>query len=80
MIPATERVYRYIVAYKRAHDGCAPTVRDICDACTISSTSVAAYYLRQLEAARRIEWQGGAARTIEVVGGRWQPPQEAVHG
>jgi SOS-response transcriptional repressor LexA len=78
MTDTTEIVYRYIVAYKRVHDGCAPTIRDICDACNISSTSVAAYYLRQLEAAGRIEWQGGAARTIEVVGGRWQPPQEAA--
>ena len=80
MIPATELVYRYIIQHKRPHDGCAPTIRDICEACSISSTSVAAYYLRQLEAAGRIEWQGGAARTIEVVGGRWQPPQEEAHG
>jgi SOS-response transcriptional repressor LexA len=73
----TSRVLRYIILYKRRHDGVAPTVREIMDACGISSTSVVAYHLKRLEAAGKIICGDfGSSRAIEVVGGRWVPPGE----
>ena len=75
--PKWEQVYKFIVAYKRDHDGNSPTIREIQDECGISSTSVVFYYLNQLEARgliRRPEPKIGSryASRIEVIGGRWK--------
>lgn len=64
-------LYLAIIEHKRAHDGNSPTLRDMQDACGISSTSVVAFYLRRLAAAGLIELQDGHTRSIRVVGGRW---------
>lgn len=68
-----DAIFDYIVAYKSAHDGNSPTVRQITAQCGISSTSVTAYNLGRLAADGRIRigdtW--GATRSIEVVGGKW---------
>ena len=71
-----ERVYRFIVAYKRGQDGNSPTIREIGEACGISSTSVVTYWLKRLVAdglIRRPEPIIGNryACKIEVVGGQW---------
>lgn len=74
--PTVEGVYEFIVAYKCAHDGNAPTFREIQEGCGISSTSMVLYYLDKLEKRgliRRPEPPIGSryALKIEVVGGKW---------
>lgn len=71
-----ERVYQFIVNYKRRHDGNSPTFREIMEGCTITSTSMVLYYLTGLEKRgliRRPEPVFGNrnATKIEIVGGRW---------
>ena len=68
------RVLRFIIRYKMAHDGNSPSIREMGDACGVSSTSVVAYNLEKLERAGKIEIDG--SRGIQVVGGRWVPPAE----
>lgn len=63
------KVFNFIVSYKRSHDGNAPTIREIGDACGISSTSVVNYYLHQLVDEELIYRPVGSARNIEIVGG-----------
>lgn len=74
------RVLAFIVDFKRRCDGCAPTVREIMEGCSFRSTSVVTFYLDRLEAQRRIRRHVERAAGIEVVGGRWVPPGEALHG
>lgn len=67
-----EKILAFIIRYKKQHDGNSPTLREIMDACDISSTSVASYALRNLVDEGRIRLScDGAARRMEVVGGRW---------
>ena len=76
--PAANRVFDYIVKYKMTHDGCAPGLRDIVQACGLSSTSVAYYHLRRLESQGRIRLTDFGVRQIAVVGGRliWEGNHE----
>jgi SOS-response transcriptional repressor LexA len=72
----TERIYKYIVTYKRDHDGNSPTIREIMEECEISSTSMVVFYLNKLVGKgliRRPEPLMGSRFTtkIEVVGGKW---------
>jgi SOS-response transcriptional repressor LexA len=74
--PMVEKVYEFIVKFKGGHDGNSPTIREIGDACGISSTSVVVYWLIRLEdqgLIRRPEPPIGNryACKIEVVGGEW---------
>jgi predicted ArsR family transcriptional regulator len=64
-----ERIFEYVVAYKREYDGNAPTLREIAERCCLSSATVR-YHLLVLEKEGRIRWHGG--RKIEIVGGHWQ--------
>ena len=50
----SELVYRFIVDYKQAHGGNSPSIREICRACDLSSTSLAYYYLGKLEDQKRL--------------------------
>jgi SOS-response transcriptional repressor LexA len=80
--PMVEHVYDFIVSYKKSHDGNSPTIREIGEACGISSTSVVSYWLHRLESRgliRRPEPTIGNrfATKIEVVGGKWYQPHEA---
>lgn len=69
------QVYAYIVSYKMDHDGNSPTIREISAACGFSSTSVADYNLHKLERAKLIRFRKAfRARQIDVVGGKWLPP------
>lgn len=70
-------VYDFIIRYKSSHDGNSPTIREIGEACDISSTSVVTYWLKRLESRgliRRPEPQFGNrfAASIEVIGGKWE--------
>lgn len=44
-----------------------PTVRELCQACGLSSTSVALYHLAALERASVIERPAGKARSIRLL-------------
>jgi len=70
----TTEIYNYIVSYKLEHDGVAPSVREICAGCNVSSTSVTIYHLSKLEIAGKIKRYGEGARNIIVTGGKWTPP------
>ncbi len=67
--PSTrDRIFNYIVQYKREHDGLAPAITEIAEACFLSVSTVK-YHLFMLEREDRIRMEG--RRRIEVVGGVW---------
>lgn len=66
-----ERVFAFIVAYKRDHDGLAPSVTEIAEACTLHVSTVK-YHLLMLHNKGRIRVLG--RRAIEVIGGVWELP------
>lgn len=71
-----DRLHRFILEFKIAHDGNSPSMRDIVDAELATSTSVARDMLRRLEKAGRIQLGGAnTARMIVVPGGEWVPPE-----
>jgi hypothetical protein len=76
MSETTERVFRYVVEFKKVHDGISPTVREIAAGCGLGSATVARH-LRVLQRARRIRAMGfGFSRGIIVPGGRWVITEE----
>jgi SOS-response transcriptional repressor LexA len=68
-----EQLFRFIVDFKSEHDGNSPTIREIMQACGITSTSVCSYNLKLLARSGRIRLcrDGVRASRIEVVGGHW---------
>lgn len=64
-----DRIYDYIVHYKREHDGLAPAITEIAGGCYLSVSTVK-YHLFMLEREDRIRLDG--RRRIEVVGGEWE--------
>lgn len=66
-----EHVFEYIVIYKREHDGLAPSIKEIAEACMLSESTVR-YHLWMLQQGNRIRL--GGRRAIEVVGGAWDYP------
>jgi hypothetical protein len=65
-------IFRFIVNYKREHDGNAPSYDEIMAACEISSKSMMSYYLNKLAKEGRIKFGAkNSNRTIQVVGGHW---------
>ncbi|MBN1200630.1 MAG: hypothetical protein JXJ20_02120 [Anaerolineae bacterium] len=71
--PNREQIFQFIVDYKREHDGLAPTVTEIAKECMLS-TSTVSYHLMKLQIERRILISG--RRSIEVIGGVWNLPDE----
>ncbi|MEM7348000.1 MAG: hypothetical protein AAF485_27520 [Chloroflexota bacterium] len=69
-------IFDFIVQYKMKNDGCSPVIREIMEATGITSTSVMANKLSQLETAGLIKCQQGAAKIV-VIGGQWVPPTPA---
>ncbi len=63
-----DRIYEFIVHYKREHDGLAPAITEIAEGCYLSVSTVK-YHLFMLEREDRIRLDG--RRRIEVVGGKW---------
>lgn len=67
-----KEVYNYIVAYKSLNGGRPPSLREIMNGTTITSTSVVGYYLGLLVKFELIEWsREGKARGISIPGERW---------
>lgn len=70
--PTARAVYHAIVDYKRTHDGCAPSVRELVTLTGIRSTSNVNLYVGQLVKAGLIVSTGkGNSRGLQVVGGYW---------
>lgn len=80
MCEMREKLFDFIVAYKVEHDGNSPTYREMMAATGLTSTSMVAWHLEKLEAEGLIErpQQVGNSRVIEVVGGEWNPPPDAL--
>ena len=66
-----DKIFDFIVDYKKKNDGNSPTVRTITEQFGISSTSVTYYVLRKLVKWGKITLNKGTAQLINVVGGRW---------
>lgn len=66
------KLFNYIVAYKRAHDGNSPTLRQMMQGIGVNSTSVVHSHLRGLERAGLIRRVKDCPRSIQVIGGRWE--------
>jgi SOS-response transcriptional repressor LexA len=69
--PLWESVMDFIIRFKSEHDGVAPSVQEICDACGLQSKSHADYILTRLEDEGRIRRNEKEARMIMVPGGQW---------
>ncbi len=72
-----DAVYDALVAYKQAHDGCAPAIRELMELTRYASTSGVVDALRRLQQQGRVRL-GGGARQIYVVGAAWSPPDGEV--
>jgi len=70
-----DRVFEFIVRYKREHDGLSPAIRDIAEGCVLHESTVR-YHLMRLEIEDRIRVLG--RRAIEVTGGVWDLPPDEV--
>ena len=65
-------VFRFIVEYKKTHDGNSPSMRAIQAHMEFSSVSIALYHVRSLVSSGRVMLVGESKRRkIAVVGGRW---------
>ena len=65
------KVYRFIIDYKKANDGVAPSVRDIVDGTGVRSTSHVAQILGRLVSKELITMDSRIPRSIQVIGGEW---------
>jgi DNA-binding MarR family transcriptional regulator len=61
----TERVYEFILSYMEAHNGLAPSQREIAEACFLVRSAVLRH-LDRLEAWGRIIREPGKARSIRL--------------
>lgn len=71
--PVQDRIYKFIVRYKRVNDGLSPTVREIADGLGMGSTSIQ-YQLVNLERTGLIRRVGYRSRGIKLIGGHYIPP------
>ncbi len=66
-----KKMFKFIVKYKSKHNGVSPNIREIGNACGISSTSLVNCYLSAMEKDSLIRNPKKVARGIEVVGAIW---------
>ena len=77
LTPIHFRVYKFIVNFKKAHDGVSPSFAEIAQGCKLSSTSTVSQYLNSLVLFGMIECKYGRrskSRMISIPGARWVPP------
>ena len=76
--PARQKIYEYILRFKRRHDGNSPSIRQIADAFGLS-VSIVHDHLGRLEAIGLIKrGPKGESRMINVVGAKWTEPVSIV--
>lgn len=70
------RVYAFVVAYKKLHDGNSPLMRDIQAGCEFKDPMGVVKVLRRLEREGKIKlYKPGPRRVfISIVGGSWDMP------
>ncbi len=74
--PIHQDIFDYIVQFKKEHDGCPPSMRQIANTLGLS-TSVIFDHLNGLAALGMIKRDvKGQSRMIEVVGGVWLAPMD----
>jgi hypothetical protein len=68
-----EKIYDFIIVFKRQHDGISPTLREIAANTGISSTAVVSYHIDKLIIEGRLEKYGGwmTTRNLMVPGALW---------
>ena len=66
-----DAILAFVIQYKQANDGASSSLREICEACSIASTSTAHYHLQALNDSGRIQIDFSTARNIRVPGGEW---------
>lgn len=68
------RIYTFIMTFKIQYDGIPPTVREIADKLNMGSTSIQ-YQLDNMERLGLIRRKVGRSRSIQLIGGKYVPPQ-----
>jgi SOS-response transcriptional repressor LexA len=69
----SENILRYVIDFKREHDGISPTIREIQEGTGISSSSLVKFYLDGLQERGVIQYIGDhMSRGIMVAGGEWR--------
>lgn len=77
--PTAERMYRYIIRYKRMSGGDSPTRRELAAGVGLPSVSMVQHHLDALERAGRIERpKRGKARMLVIPGAYWQFDEAAA--
>lgn len=70
-------IYEFLISFKTENGGVSPTVREICAACGISTTSVADWRLLDLEDLGLIERpRFGRTRDIRLIGEIYLSPED----
>jgi SOS-response transcriptional repressor LexA len=64
-----QRVFDFILHYKRENDGASPSLDEILAGAKISSKSMAKFYIDELVRFKKIRRKG--TRNLFVYGGRW---------
>ncbi len=72
----TNDIYNFILRYKTAHGGIAPTLREICEGCDIGSISTVNRHLTYLHDAGRIIRVLKEPRNIRIPGESYTPPMQ----
>lgn len=62
-----QQVLSFVRTYIQENDGRSPTLRELCAGTGISSTSVAVYWIDQLEASGQLTRVAGQARSLRLV-------------
>ena len=70
---SASRVYAFVVAWKRLHDGNSPSMDDVVEGCALLGRYAVMRGLRRLEREGKIK-RDGRYKNIEVVGGSWTIP------
>lgn len=71
--PRYQKIYEFVVLFKKEHNGNSPTIRQIGDAIGVSSTSQVNHYL-DVMVKHGMLTRDGKFRMIGVPGGVWLAP------
>ena len=72
-----KHILQFIVGFYKDH-GIEPTMRDVCKACHIASTSTVEYHYQQLISKGLIHQPLGKGTAYRLVGVTWQLPEDLL--